>query len=186
MTSLAVFWTTTLKLQVLRRSAGTVTPALWNPNHLSWTVFFFFFVPKPNQILTTALSQQRIYECNTFRNTITTHTNNCVRSRKRSANCHNCWEPDVTIFAREGGDPDWIGLRIWWHIDCVSIQVLHPSEEHLKANYITTARKDCTNSKAPPDAAHKYAFFSLFLEDALLPFFVASHIPKLFVWPKKK
>ena len=38
---------------------------------------------------------------------------------------------------------------------CPSIQGLHPSEEHLKANYVTTPREGCPNSKAPPNAGHK-------------------------------
>ena len=42
---------------------------------------------------------------------------------------------------------------------------LHPSEEHLKANYVTTLRKGCPSLKAPPDAAHECSFCSLFLED---------------------
>ena len=61
---------------------------------------------------------------------------------------------------------------------CVSIQGLHPSEEHLKANYVTTPREGCTNWKTPPNAAHECSFFSLFLE--------ASHIPRFFARPKKK
>ena len=69
---------------------------------------------------------------------------------------------------------------------CVSIQGLHPSEEHLKANYVTTLCRSCPNSKAPPDAAHKCSFFSRFLEDALLLSLVASRIPRFFTRPKKK
>ena len=42
------------------------------------------------------------------------------------------------------------------------------------------------NLKAPPDAAHRCSFFSLILEDATLPSFVASHIPRFFAHPKKK
>ena len=53
---------------------------------------------------------------------------------------------------------------------------------HLKANYITTPCEGCPNSKAPPNAA----FFSLFLEDAPLLSFVASHIPRFFVCLKKE
>ena len=56
----------------------------------------------------------------------------------------------------------------------VSIQALHPSEEHLKANYVTMPCKGCPNSKAPADAAHRSSFFSLFFEDAPLLSFAAS------------
>ena len=35
---------------------------------------------------------------------------------------------------------------------CVSVQGLDPSEEHLKANYVTTLWEGCPNLKAPPDA----------------------------------
>ena len=55
---------------------------------------------------------------------------------------------------------------------CVSIQGLHPSEEHLKANYVTTPQEG--------------SFFSLFLEDAWLLSFVASHISRFFARPKKE
>ena len=61
---------------------------------------------------------------------------------------------------------------------CVSIQGLHPSE----AKYATKLHEGCPNSKTPTNAA----FFSLFLEDAPLLSFVASHIPRFFVRPKKK
>lgn len=57
---------------------------------------------------------------------------------------------------------------------------------HLKAMYITTLHEVCPNSKISPNAAHNAAFFSPFLEDALLLSFAASHIPRLFVWPKKE
>ena len=58
---------------------------------------------------------------------------------------------------------------------------------HLKANYITTLLEGCPNSKAPPNAATNASFFSLFLEDAPLLSFVASHIPRFFVLsPEKK
>ena len=69
---------------------------------------------------------------------------------------------------------------------CVSVQGLHPSEEHLKANYITRPHKGCPSSKAPPNAAHKCSFFSLFLEVALLLSLLASHVPRFFARPKKK
>ena len=68
-------------------------------------------------------------------------------------------------------------------LTCVSIQGLHPLEEYLKVNYITTPRGGCPNLKAPPDAAHKCSFFSLFLEDAPLLSFMASHIPGFFARP---
>ena len=55
---------------------------------------------------------------------------------------------------------------------CVSIQGLHPLEEHLKANYVITLREGCPNSKAPPDAP--------------LRSFVALHIPRFFACPKKE
>ena len=35
------------------------------------------------------------------------------------------------------------------------LQGLHPSEEHLNANYVTTLREGCPNLKAPTNAAHK-------------------------------
>ena len=41
---------------------------------------------------------------------------------------------------------------------CVSIQGLHPLEEHLKANYVTTASEGCPNPKAPPNA-HSFPSF---------------------------
>ena len=56
----------------------------------------------------------------------------------------------------------------------------------MKANYVTMLREGCPNSKAPPDAANKYSFVSHFLEDALLLFFVASHILRVSVSLKKK
>ena len=51
--------------------------------------------------------------------------------------------------------------------------------EALKANYVTKPRQAFPNPKAPLHA-------SLFLEDAPLWSFVASHIPRLFARPKKK
>ena len=51
----------------------------------------------------------------------------------------------------------------------------------MKANYVTTQREGCPNLKAPPNVE----FFSLFLEDAPLRSFVASHIPRFFVRSKK-
>ena len=57
---------------------------------------------------------------------------------------------------------------------------------HLKANYATMPCKGCPNSKAPPNAAHKCSFFSLFLKDAPLWSFAASHIPRFFARPKNK
>ena len=62
----------------------------------------------------------------------------------------------------------------------VSVQGLHPSEEHLKANYITT--RNCSSLKAPPEAPS----LLLFLDDAPLWSFVASHIPRFFARPKKQ
>ena len=62
---------------------------------------------------------------------------------------------------------------------------LHPSED-FKANYVTTLHEIHPNSKAPPDAAHKSSFFSLFLKDEPLLSFMASHIPRFFACPKKK
>ena len=53
---------------------------------------------------------------------------------------------------------------------------LHPSEEHLKANYVTTPREGSSKSSS----------FSLFLEDAPLLSFATSYIPRLLVHPKKK
>ena len=50
----------------------------------------------------------------------------------------------------------------------------------------TAPREGCPSSKAPPNAAHEGSFFSLFLEDAQLLSFMASHIPRFFVLPKKK
>ena len=49
-----------------------------------------------------------------------------------------------------------------------------------------TSHEVCPKPKAPPNAAHKCSFFSLFLEDAPLRSFVASHIPRFFAHPKKK
>ena len=54
-----------------------------------------------------------------------------------------------------------------WFTCCVSIQDLHPSEEHLKA----------VQSRS---AAHKCSFFSLFLQDAPVLSFLASHIQRFF------
>ena len=72
------------------------------------------------------------------------------------------------------------------HYCCVSIQGLHPSEEHLKDNYVSMWRKGCPSPEAPPNAAHKFSSSSLFLEDAPLLSFVASHIPRFFARSKKK
>ena len=41
---------------------------------------------------------------------------------------------------------------------CVSVQRLHRSEEHLKANHITTQCKDWPSLKAPPDAPSSPCF----------------------------
>ena len=71
------------------------------------------------------------------------------------------------------------------NICCVSVQGLHPSEEHLKTNYVTTPREGCPDQKAP-NAAHECSFCSLFLEDASLRSFMASNIPRVFSRPKKK
>ena len=60
------------------------------------------------------------------------------------------------------------------------------SEEHLKAKYVTMLHKGCPNLKAPPDAAHKCSFFSLFLQDAPILFFMHSHILRFFACPKMK
>ena len=49
---------------------------------------------------------------------------------------------------------------------------LHPSEEHLQS--------------VPVWSSSRGSFFSLFLEDAPLRSFTASHIPRFFVCPKKK
>ena len=57
---------------------------------------------------------------------------------------------------------------------------VHPSEEQLKTNYVTTMHEGCPNPKAPPNAAHRCSVFSLFLEDAPLQSVVASHIPRFF------
>ena len=61
---------------------------------------------------------------------------------------------------------------------CVSIQGLRP----LKATYVKMLQEGCPDLKAPSNAA----FFSLFLDDAPLLSFVASHIPRFFVRPKRK
>ena len=52
----------------------------------------------------------------------------------------------------------------------------------MKANYVTTLLEGCSNLKALPNVA----FISLFLKDAPLLSFVASHIPRFFAHPKKK
>ena len=39
-----------------------------------------------------------------------------------------------------------------WNTCCVSVQGLHPSEEHSKANYVTTPREGCSNLKTPPNS----------------------------------
>ena len=44
------------------------------------------------------------------------------------------------------------GWLLQLNTGCVWIQGLHPSEEHLKANYVTTSREGCPNLKAPPNA----------------------------------
>ena len=44
---------------------------------------------------------------------------------------------------------------------CVWIQGLHPSEEHLKANYVTMPRKGCSNLKAPPNAPSFSCFWRM-------------------------
>ena len=86
-----------------------------------------------------------------------------------SAGSRSPWEAARRIFSLEPG-----------HWSCVSIQGPHPSEEHLKAYYVTTPREGCSNLKARPNAAHKCSFFSLFLEDGLLRSFVVSHIQRFF------
>ena len=55
-------------------------------------------------------------------------------------------------------------------------------KEHLKANYVTTPCETLFQFKG----SSRCSFFSLFLEDAPLRSFVASHIPKFFVCPKRK
>ena len=57
---------------------------------------------------------------------------------------------------------------------------------HLKANHVTTPREGCPNLKAPQMQPPNATFFSLFLKDAPLLSFVASHIPRFFARPKKK
>ena len=37
---------------------------------------------------------------------------------------------------------------------CVSVQRLHPTEEHLKDKYVTTPREVCPSLKAPPELRH--------------------------------
>ena len=64
------------------------------------------------------------------------------------------------------------------HLLCLS-SGLRPSEEHLKANYVTTPHEVCPSLKAPPDAASAPCFWRL-------QSFVASHIPRFFARPKKK
>ena len=64
---------------------------------------------------------------------------------------------------------------------CVSVQGLHPLEEHFKANYVTISREGCPSLKAPLNAPSLF----LFWDDALLRSFVASHIPRFFARPKR-
>ena len=45
--------------------------------------------------------------------------------------------------------PDPSLVRLYLICCWVSVQALHPSEEHLKANYVTTPREGCPNQKAP-------------------------------------
>ena len=62
---------------------------------------------------------------------------------------------------------------------CVSVQGLHPSEEHLKANYVTTRHKVCL--KAPPSAPSFPSFWRMHSYYPSWP-----HIsPRLFVCPEK-
>ena len=74
----------------------------------------------------------------------------------------------VLVSAHDGCSAELLRLTC-----CVSVQGLHPSEEHLKADYVTAPHEGCSNSKAPSDAAHRCSFFSLFLEDAPLLSFKA-------------
>ena len=60
------------------------------------------------------------------------------------------------------------------------------ASNYNKAKYVTTACEGCPNPKAPPNIAHKFSFFSLFLEDAQLLSVVASCIPRFFACWKKK
>ena len=86
--------------------------------------------------------------------------------------CHtqstHCWLPLRSdsffffFFDSHGSWTQWL---------CLS-SALHPSEEHLKS--------------VPVWSSSRCSFFSLFLEDAPLRSFVASHIPRFFARPKKK
>ena len=94
---------------------------------------------------------------------------------------------DVGLFAPPNETRDTVAVKSGLRDTCcVSVQGLHPSEEHFRANYVTMPCEGCPNLKARPDAAHRCSFFSQFLEDALLRSFVASHIPRFFARLKKK
>ena len=110
---------------------------------------------------------------------------NCIYfCPKRLTTVHTYIHTLMAVAAMQGANQH---IRISLGFSCyVWIQGLHPSEKHLKANYVTTLCEGCPNLKAPPNASHRCSFFSLFLEDAPLRSSVASHIPRFFARPKKK
>ena len=62
-----------------------------------------------------------------------------------------------------------------------SVQLLHHSEEHLKANYVTTQREDCPSSNAPPDAPPSPSFWRMHRYDPSRP-----HISQDYLCTRKK
>ena len=60
---------------------------------------------------------------------------------------------------------------------------LHPSEENLNKQLCHNATRSQSKSEG---SSRSSSFFYLFLEDAPLRSFVASHIPRFFAHPKKK
>ena len=83
----------------------------------------------------------------------------------------------------------WAHLALATHTKancCISVQGLHPLEEHLKADYVTTPHESCPNSKPPPNAASKCGLlFPLFggCTATILP---GLTYPKILCVPKKE
>ena len=69
---------------------------------------------------------------------------------------------------------------------CVSIQGLHPSEEHLKANYVTMLREGCPSSKAPPNAAHRCGLLFPLFGGCTATILCGLTYPKILCMPERK
>ena len=102
--------------------------------------------------------------------------------RQRQVNC----SPLRQIITGEPNN-SWSPVDLWSQSFAVcQLRVCILQRPHLETNYVTTPLEGSPHSKAPPNAAHKCSFLSLVLEHAQLLFFVVSHIPRFFAFPKKK